>query len=126
MPIPKELAENGRIALSHKETGKRMGQLGLFIFRINLSSDILDVPDWLWDQPDQVEKNYSKVHLYLDITQRVDVLNKRLQVLSDLFEMMRTEQSNNHSSNLEWIVIVLIVVEIIIGILSFFQGRIAL
>lgn len=44
----------------------------------------------------------------LDIDQRVEVVNKRLDVLEQLLEILRAEKSEQHSSRLEWIVIWLI------------------
>ena len=49
---------------------------------------------------------------------RVQVLNARFEVLRDLLEVLRDHQNNEHSSMLEWIVIVLIVVEIVIGLVE--------
>jgi uncharacterized Rmd1/YagE family protein len=49
---------------------------------------------------------------YLDIETRVEVLNQRLDVIHELFEMLGTELNHQHSSLLEWTIIVLIVMEV--------------
>ena len=40
------------------------------------------------------------------------MLNKRLDLIKELFDMLANELHNNHSNTLEWIVIVLILVEV--------------
>ena len=51
-----------------------------------------------------------------DLHKRTDILNKRLDVLKELFEMLSSELHNQHSSNLEMIVIWLIVLEVVLEI----------
>ena len=41
------------------------------------------------------------------------VLNQRLDILKELFDMLSNEMHNNHSNKLEWIVIILIVIEVV-------------
>ena len=49
----------------------------------------------------------------------MEVLNKRLDIIKELFDMLASELANRHSNTLEWIVIILIMVEV------FFQVRYA-
>jgi uncharacterized Rmd1/YagE family protein len=51
------------------------------------------------------------------VESRVEVLNKRLDLIKELFDMLASELHNSHSNTLEWIVIILIVVEVL------FQAR---
>ena len=50
---------------------------------------------------------------YLEIDRRADVLNKRLDILKELFDMLASELNNAHSNKLEIIIIVLIVLEVV-------------
>jgi uncharacterized Rmd1/YagE family protein len=53
---------------------------------------------------------------YLDVFTRVDVLNKRLDIVNELLEMLGNQLNHQHSSTLEWIIIALIVIEVIIAL----------
>ncbi len=113
--IPRSLAESGKITLSGKEIAQKMGKLFLERSSINLHSDILDTPDFFWDYP-ELEPLYHMAAKDQDIKQRVDILNKRLNLIHELFEMLSDVFNNRHSSILEIIIIILISIEIILTI----------
>lgn len=115
--LPSELARKGKIPLSRKEISKKMGELFIERNFISLHSDILDTPEFFWDYP-ELEPYYRKSAHYLDVTKRVDVLNKKLGVIHALFEMLSGELNHQHSSRLEWTIIVLIVIEVFLAILK--------
>jgi uncharacterized Rmd1/YagE family protein len=56
--------------------------------------------------------DYLRVNKYLEVERRVEVLNKRLDIIKELFDMLASELANRHSYTLEWIVIILIMVEV--------------
>jgi uncharacterized Rmd1/YagE family protein len=109
--IPQELALRGKIALSRKEISRRIG--GLFIERtsVNLHSDILDAPVFIWDHP-EYESLYTMTINDLELHVRTAVLNRRLDIVKELFEMMRDELNNRHSTMLESIIVILIMMEV--------------
>jgi uncharacterized Rmd1/YagE family protein len=45
---------------------------------------------------------------YLEIPQRVDLINQRTDVIGDLLAMLREHLNSTHGEFLEWIVIILI------------------
>ena len=49
---------------------------------------------------------------YMDQERRVNILNQQLMVLQELLDMLTTELNNQHSSKLEWIIIILIAFEV--------------
>ncbi len=114
--LPVNLAKRGKILLSRKEISKKMGELYMERHFINLHADVLDVPEFFWDHPD-LEPFYRRTAHYLDISKRVDQLNKRLNVIHDLFEILSTELNHQHSSRLEWIIIALILIEVVLALL---------
>lgn len=59
---------------------------------------------------------YKRVCEYLELDNRVEVLNTRFTVLQEMLDMLRDHQNNHHMARLEWIVIWLIVVEVIVGL----------
>lgn len=111
--IPQELSEEGKVSLSRKEIRKKMGALFLERSSINLHFDILDKPEFFWEYPD-LEPLYAMMAHYLDIETRVEVLNQRLGVIHDLFDMLNSELNHQQSSRLEIVIIVLILIEVVV------------
>lgn len=50
---------------------------------VNLHSDMLDTPEIFWEMDDW-EPTYRRVAEYLDIPNRVRVLNQRLDIMKEL------------------------------------------
>lgn len=115
--IPKSLAENGSIKLNSHKIAKIRGQLFLTKSDIILNYDLLDTPDFFWEYP-EYEHLYSITAKYLEISQRTEVLSKKLETIHELFQMLADEQKHRQSSFLEWIIIWLIACEISITILE--------
>ncbi len=113
--IPKSLAHKGRISLSRKQTSRKIGQLYLERNYINLHSEILDTPEYFWDHA-ELEPFYRKTIYYLDVPKRVDLLNRRLTLLHELFEILGNELNHRQSSRLEWTIIILILIEIVLAV----------
>ena len=114
--IPEQLATRGKIPLSKREIRKKMGDLFIKRSSVNLHSDILDVPEFFWDHS-EVETLYNLIANHLDLETRIEVLNQRLDIVHDLFEMLGNELNHQHSSKLEWIIIWLIVIEVVITLI---------
>lgn len=113
--IPRELIELGKISFSRKELAQKMGALFAVRNLINLHSDLLDTPEFFWRRP-KCEPYYFMTIEFLDIKTRTEILNKRLDVLHELYEMLSNELQHIHGSRLEIIVIFLIAFEVIISI----------
>eukprot|EP00128_Syssomonas_multiformis_P014410 Colp12_sorted_trinity150504_noHs@30868 len=114
--VPVELAKSGTIKMSRIQLAKQIGHLFMQMCAINLVSNVLDTPDFLWEEPDELHALYTAVRAYLDIKKRVDVLNQRLMVVHGILGMLKDQSNHIHGEKLEWIVIWLIVAEILIGI----------
>lgn len=87
---------------------------------VNLLTTVLDTPDFFWDASDALCVLYDAIFEYLEISDRVEILNARFEILEAMLDMLRDHQQNEHSSFLEWIVIILIVIEVIIGLVEIF------
>lgn len=114
--IPKDLALRGKIPLSRKEASQKMGEIFLERNYINLHTEILDTPEFFWEHS-ELEPYYRKVILYLDLSKRVELLNRRLKLLHELFEILGNELNHQHSIRLEMTIIVLIIIEVVIALL---------
>lgn len=62
---------------------------------VNLVSNILDTPEIFWSEP-ALEPLYSAIRGYLEISQRVELLNQRVEVISDLLEMLKDHLNSSH------------------------------
>eukprot|EP00053_Salpingoeca_punica_P008786 m.78481 g.78481 ORF g.78481 m.78481 type:complete len:408 (-) comp14749_c0_seq1:276-1499(-) len=113
--IPEDLARDGVIRLTKREVSQYIGELYIQKASVNLMFDILDAPDFFWNE-DDLGLIYNKCRKMLDIDQRVEVLNRRLDVLAELLAILREEKSEQNSHRLEIIVIFLIIVEILLGV----------
>ncbi|XQW83410.1 RMD1 family protein [Thalassotalea piscium] len=111
--LPEELAKVGKISITRKEVAKIRGTLFSTKSAIILHYGLLDTPDFFWEYP-EYENIYNQVTRYMEIHQRVELLSKKLETIHELFEMLADEQKHQHSSFLEWIIIVLIAIEIVL------------
>ena len=118
--IPLQLSISGKIKLTKKEISKKIGELFLVKTKINLHYDLLDTPEFFWEYP-QYENQYEKMIKYLDIKSRVEVLNKKVEIIQELLHVLGDEQKHKYSSFLEWIIIILIAFEIIINLKDHFS-----
>ena len=114
--IPEDLAKYGSISLSRKEIRRKMGELFIERNSINLHVDVLDTPEFFWEYS-ELEPLYAITANYLDLKTRVEVLNQRLDVIHELFEMLGNELNHQHSSRLEWTIIGLIIMEVSLTLL---------
>jgi uncharacterized Rmd1/YagE family protein len=55
---------------------------------------------------------------YLEMEARTEVLNKRLDMLRELLDVLQQQMENAHAVKLEWIVIWLIVIEVILQLIA--------
>ncbi|KAI9303668.1 hypothetical protein BJ944DRAFT_165045 [Cunninghamella echinulata] len=115
--IPQVMAENGNIHMSRTAITKKIGQLFIMRINVNLVSNILDTPEIFWSEP-ALEPLYSAIRSYLEISQRVELLNQRVEVISDLLEMLKDHLNSSHGEHLEWIVIWLIAMEILVAVIT--------
>jgi len=115
--LPELLAKDGEINLSRKDIRRMMGRLFIDRSSINLHQELLDTPEFFWNHS-ELEPYYNLVAHYLDRERRVNILNQRLKIIQELFDMLNVELNHQHSSYLEWIIIALIVVEVVISLIA--------
>ncbi|KAI8927394.1 hypothetical protein BC831DRAFT_434903 [Entophlyctis helioformis] len=105
--VPQIMAEQGKIHMSRQAINKKIGQLFIMRINVNLVSNVLDTPEIFWSEP-ALEPLYMAIRGYLEISQRVELLNQRVAVISDLLDMLKEHLNSSHGEQLEWIVIILI------------------
>ncbi len=108
--IPQSIAESGKIGMPPAEIMKQIGHLFILRMNIHLVGSIVDSPEIFWRQPD-LEPLYSAARSYLEIPQRIDLLNTRVEVLQDMLQLLKDQVTSSHSEYLEIVVILLIMLE---------------
>ncbi|RDB30530.1 Sporulation protein RMD1 [Hypsizygus marmoreus] len=115
--IPEIISETGKIGMPHKEIMQKIGKLFLLRTNINSVGSVLDSPEVFWSYPD-LQPLYDAARSYLEIPQRIDLLNTRVEVLQDMLQLLKESVSSKHAERLEQIVIALIAIEIVLGIIT--------
>ncbi len=93
--LPQEIALTGKVDMSRKDIMKSIGELFILRININLHGSTLDFPKLMWSEP-HLEPTYQATRGYLEIEQRVLLLNQRLEVISDLLEMLKEQLQHSH------------------------------
>lgn len=109
--IPETLKSGKRVKLSSAEVMRKIGELFTLRHCINLRSDLLITPDFYWDR-ENLEKLYDKTCQFLSINRRVNVVNEKLEHCTQLTDLMRSHLSEKHSLRLEWMIVILITIEV--------------
>lgn len=109
LSIPRQLASSGVLTLRRTEALKLTGRLFKLKRDVNLIGNILDVPELFWDEATLGEL-YESVREYMEVESRVEVLNEKLGVASDLLDAIHNHLNNSAMERITWIIIWLIVV----------------
>ncbi|KHN96873.1 sporulation protein RMD8 [Metarhizium album ARSEF 1941] len=114
--VPKTLALTGQLNMTRVEIVTLLGRLFKSRVDINLSSNILDVPNFFWDSEPTLHPLYVAIREYLEIDPRIKVLNERCRVFLDLAEILSDSIADAKMSYITWIVIILIVGSILVTV----------
>ncbi|KAG2219739.1 hypothetical protein INT45_007778 [Circinella minor] len=112
--LPKEMAQTGRLVKNRVEITKINGNLFSLRMNVNLVSNVLDTPEIFWSEP-ALQPMYNAIRDYLEIPQRVKILNDRLKVISDLLSMLRDHLTNFGVEYQTLIIIYLIIIAVIVA-----------
>lgn len=116
--VTEDLKSGKRLRITQGEVLCKTGELFALRHSINLSSDLLDIPDFYWDH-DELEKLYIQTCSYFSISRRTRVLNEKLNHCIELVELLSTHLNDRHHVRLEWMIIILIMVEVGFEMLHF-------
>lgn len=131
--VPRRLAITGQLGLKREEVFRILGRLFKSRVEVNLSSNMLDVPNFFWESEPTLYPLYIAVREYLEIKPRIQVLNERCRVFLDLAEILSDSIADNKTSRMScpyslspieeeaneatdqtWIIIVLIIISILV------------
>lgn len=115
--LPDEVEKEGKVSKTRKEILKVIGKLHKLRISLNLVSNILDEPEFVWDFP-AFSSVYETCRKYLDIKSRVDLLNKRCDVIDGILQILSENITTNNSERLEMAMIIMISANFVIGIIQ--------
>ncbi|KAJ3031380.1 UNVERIFIED_CONTAM: hypothetical protein HDU68_004459 [Siphonaria sp. JEL0065] len=112
--LPKMMAKHGEVKLTRDDVMKIVGRLFRLRMDVNLVSNVLDTPEIFWSEP-ELQGLYNAIRGYLEISQRVKLLNTRTGVISDLLDMLSDHLHGSQMTMITKIVIFLIVITCIVA-----------
>jgi len=124
--LPESLAVHGEIRMSKKAMAKLMGTVFIQKSEVNLLSSVLDTPEFFWSAPDVLQVLYNKVTEYLDLEQRVALVNSRTMLIQSMLRIWSDHKAHHHLAKLDRIIIILIAVEVLMAaaeVVGFFFHR---
>jgi uncharacterized Rmd1/YagE family protein len=118
--VTEDLKFGRRIRVDQKRALRKSGELFALRHSINLSSNLLDTPDFYWDH-EELEHLFQRTCNYFEISRRTKVMNEKLNHCVELMELVSHHLSDRHHVRLEWMIIVLIMVEVGFEVLHFLE-----
>ena len=112
-PFARELARSGQTSKSRTDLLKLLGNSLLVQHRVSGRVAVDEKPDVLWDRPD-LERLYSRLEDEYELSERVEILEHKLEVISDTATTLADIIDAKRSLRLELIVIFLIAFEIVV------------
>lgn len=114
--LPEELFATGKIKLSNKAISKQVGKIFTIRSSINLSSVYLE-PEYFLERLN-INSYYQTTRNFLHIPRRVNVLNQKLNVLHELFEMLTSQLQYRLGTFFKVVATILVIMQVSIGILQ--------
>ncbi|KAF2427740.1 hypothetical protein EJ08DRAFT_637171 [Tothia fuscella] len=109
------LGFGSRLPFSRPFILRKTGELLSIRAQLNLYSELTDsLPDLFWDSKHELglEGYYDHVGKALDVGVRIKVLNDKLNYAQEIANTLRETLSERHDLRLEWIIIILIAIEV--------------
>lgn len=110
-----ELEQHGRLSISKKNLLKYIGKVLNVKNSIVDNLYILDDPNLVWDN-EELNLLNRRLKMNFDINPRFKDIDYRLQIVEDNLTLFTDVLNVRESARLEWIIIILIIMEIIIAL----------
>lgn len=107
-----ELETRGKFLLRGKKLLKYIGRTLNLRNKIAYNLYIFDSPSLTWED-EYLSRIYNDLRIELDISLRHRSLQENLDIVKENLEIYKDLHLHSHSSTLEWIIIILIAVEIV-------------
>ncbi|ODQ82778.1 hypothetical protein BABINDRAFT_31586 [Babjeviella inositovora NRRL Y-12698] len=120
--LPKRLALTGRLGMKREQLLKKSGKLFKLRVDVNLSSKILDTPEFFWSFEPSLHPLYNAVRDYLEIEERVSVINDRCKVFLEFGDIITDSINERNSSRITWMIILIIALTLSVSLFELFLG----
>jgi len=120
--ISEDLKRSANVKIKKNEILQKTGEILALRHLINLSSDLLDTPDFYWDREDK-ENLFLATCSHLAVAKRTKVVNEKLSHCLEVMDMISSHLSHEHGAFLEKIIIVLIAIEIGFELIHFYERK---
>ncbi|KAK3486633.1 uncharacterized protein B0T23DRAFT_388057 [Neurospora hispaniola] len=129
--IPDQLSQGLKAPLSRELILQKTGELLNLRSQLNHYNDLTDaLPDIFWDSEEKLETYYSKIGKALDVGVRIKTLNDKMtyaqevvKVAQEVLDISEKMSSEKHSTRLEWIIIILIAIEVVFELRRLWMER---
>ena len=119
--LPKALAMTGRLQnYTTKRLLTKTGRLFQLRSEVNLLSNVLDTPEYFWSIEPGLHPLYTAVRDYLEIEQRVEVINDRCKVFLDFFDILSDSLAERKMTKITKMLIVAIGISVIVSMVEIF------
>ena len=114
-----QMYEKGQVRLTKRKALKFMGKTLKTKNNITENLYIIDSPEKTWED-EYIDQLHRHLAQHFELTQRYRSVENTLRIVEDNLEVFISYNHQAESSRLEWIIIILIVIEVVDTILSKF------
>jgi uncharacterized Rmd1/YagE family protein len=118
-PFARQLAEKGRTPSGRRDILKHIGNALLVQHRVSGRVAVAEKPDAVWDNPN-LERLYARLQDEYELKERADALTRKLALIADTAKVLTDMIDTKRSLRLEFIIVLLILVEIVITVSQLF------
>ena len=116
----RNLEDTGKLKISSKHLKQFIGRTLNLKNRISENLYIFDSPDVTWEN-EQLAKLDNQLKLTFDLKNRYKIIQDKITIVKENLELFKGIWDHRESATLEWIIIILILVEVVdMFILKFF------
>ncbi|WP_053976157.1 RMD1 family protein [Mangrovimonas xylaniphaga] len=106
------LETNGKLDISGNKLKRFIGKVLNIKNRISENLYIFDAPIITWENEQLNKLNYDLKQSF-DLKDRYNLIHDRIEIIKENLELFKDIMDHNESSRLEWIIIILIVIEVV-------------
>jgi uncharacterized Rmd1/YagE family protein len=108
----KYLENKGKLNISGNKLKRFIGKVLNIKNKISENLYIFDSPESTWEN-EQLNKLNTELKQTFDLTDRYRLIHDRIEIIKENLELFKDIMDHNESSRLEWVIIILIVIEVI-------------
>ncbi|OWB74281.1 hypothetical protein B5S31_g4068 [[Candida] boidinii] len=114
--LPKTLAITGKLQnFTRQKLFIKTGKLFQIRNEVNLSSNVLDTPEYFWSIEPGLHPLYGAIREYLEIDQRVEVINDRCKLFLDFFDIVVDSLAEKTMNRITWVLIIAIALSLLVS-----------